>query len=119
MWIINTKHFSVPDQEFSNCDVYSLQHFAEGIFQKVLFSNFSNRIPSDLLSRIKIMRQLAINNLTKEEAASFLRCSTRTLDYKVSRGEITPVRIGKKVFFRNEDLERLMVTDQKPVVNNV
>lgn len=50
--------------------------------------------------------------LTKEQAASRLHCSTRTLDYKVSRNEITPVRIGRKVFFRPDDLERLVVSSK-------
>lgn len=53
--------------------------------------------------------------LKKEEVVDLLRISSRTLDYRVSNREITPVRVGKRKLFYYRDVEKLIV--QQPVSN--
>ena len=46
--------------------------------------------------------------LTKKEAARFLKVSTRTLDRYRDQNIIRAVKVGGKVLFRPEELERVL-----------
>jgi excisionase family DNA binding protein len=46
--------------------------------------------------------------LTKKEAAKFLKVSTRTLDRFRAQQVIRAVKLGGKVLFRPEELERVL-----------
>lgn len=46
--------------------------------------------------------------LSKRDAAGVLRVSERTVDRLVQDGEIHPVRIGRRILFRPEDVDELI-----------
>lgn len=43
-----------------------------------------------------------------DEACAFLKCSVRTLDEEVSRGNISAYKVGKKRVFFADDLVKLI-----------
>lgn len=45
---------------------------------------------------------------TRAEAANYTRLSLRSIDYARERGELRAFRVGKKVLFAREDLDRFI-----------
>ena len=43
--------------------------------------------------------------LTRKEAADYLRVSRAFLDQKTAQGKITPVKMGRKVLYKQEHLQ--------------
>lgn len=54
--------------------------------------------------------------LRRRDAADALGLSLRALDYLVSLGKIRPRRIGKRVLFSREELQRFASRDQAHIV---
>lgn len=50
----------------------------------------------------------ARDNLTKEEAADYLRISRATLDRLVKKRLVPHAKLGKRVIFRKRDLDALL-----------
>jgi excisionase family DNA binding protein len=43
--------------------------------------------------------------LTKEEASAYLRCSLRSIDSLLARGELKAYRPSRRLLFKREDLD--------------
>ncbi|MCU0671326.1 MAG: helix-turn-helix domain-containing protein [Myxococcota bacterium] len=50
---------------------------------------------------------------SRVDAARFLGISLRTLDRLVEVGELTPVRVGRRVLFEQAEIERFIDTIRK------
>jgi len=45
---------------------------------------------------------------TKAEAAEYLRCSIRTIDYLRERNELSAYKLSRKLLFKRNDLDALV-----------
>jgi excisionase family DNA binding protein len=52
---------------------------------------------------------------TIEEAARYLRCSRRTIERLIERGELSTVRVASRRRIRLDELHRYLERDREPV----
>lgn len=73
---------------------------------KTMMKGLMKEIFSEELSEVK--KQYKEKMVTREEAMKALRVSGPTLWRMEQRGDINPVRVGRKVMFRESEITQIM-----------
>lgn len=69
-----------------------------------------NKINS-LVQRIEVLESFLLDKpqlLTREEAATYLKCHPKTIDYRRKKGQLKAYKNGRKVYFKKRELDEAL-----------